>query len=321
MGTVNEADKKITVTVYGTTVTGLVPAITIDTGASIDPASGIAQDFTNPVSYLVTAEDGSTATYTVTVTVIFTGTSGIEDYLDTVSGGDIANPIPLAVSINLTDSPGGWADILEAIAAANKYVELDLSACTMSGTEFNPGAADTGERYIVSLVLPNVAESIAAGTSSSYPTFRYFTDLTEVSGTGITGIGNYAFENCTALTKVSLPEAAIIGNSVFRGCNALASADLPKATAIGTLAFNGCKALASVNFPATPPTLGSAVFQNTYDSGSPTAVLTIHVPSGAVSAYTSSVAPGWGVIQDTEADWNTGKYGVGHKAITITDVP
>ncbi|MBI5825195.1 MAG: hypothetical protein HZB18_14290 [Chloroflexi bacterium] len=52
----------------GTDVTTLVPTIS-HTGASVSPNSGVAQDFTNPVIYTVTAEDASTQNYTVTVTV------------------------------------------------------------------------------------------------------------------------------------------------------------------------------------------------------------------------------------------------------------
>jgi hypothetical protein len=69
IGTVNEAAKTIALTVpYGTNVTALVPTIT-HTGASVSPNTGVTQNFTNPVIYTVTAEDGSTQTYTVTVTV------------------------------------------------------------------------------------------------------------------------------------------------------------------------------------------------------------------------------------------------------------
>ena len=52
----------------GTNLTSLAPVITI-TGASVSPASGIAQDFTNPVVYRVTAEDSSTKDYTATVSI------------------------------------------------------------------------------------------------------------------------------------------------------------------------------------------------------------------------------------------------------------
>jgi len=50
-----------------TSLTSLSPTITISDGATISPASGVPQDFTNPVDYIVTAEDGDTLTFTVTV--------------------------------------------------------------------------------------------------------------------------------------------------------------------------------------------------------------------------------------------------------------
>lgn len=52
---------------YGTSATNLKPAITIK-GKSVSPASLEAQNFTNPVEYTVTAEDGSTKKYVVVVT-------------------------------------------------------------------------------------------------------------------------------------------------------------------------------------------------------------------------------------------------------------
>lgn len=46
-----------------------VPTITISEKATISPASGVAQDFSSPVTYTVTSEDGIvTATYTVSIT-------------------------------------------------------------------------------------------------------------------------------------------------------------------------------------------------------------------------------------------------------------
>lgn len=68
-GTIDEAYRTIAVTVpYGTAVTALAPTIA-HTGASVSPAALSAQDFSSPKIYTVTAEDGSTRSYTVTVTV------------------------------------------------------------------------------------------------------------------------------------------------------------------------------------------------------------------------------------------------------------
>ena len=70
IGVINETAKTIAVDVpAGTNVTALVPIITVSARAIVSPASGVPMNFTNPVAYIVTAEDGSTVTYTVSVTV------------------------------------------------------------------------------------------------------------------------------------------------------------------------------------------------------------------------------------------------------------
>lgn len=53
-----------------TDVTNLVPEIRVSEGATINPASGEAQDFSAPVIYTVTAANGSTCEYTVIVDFI-----------------------------------------------------------------------------------------------------------------------------------------------------------------------------------------------------------------------------------------------------------
>jgi len=56
---------------FGTDVTALTPTIEVSPGATISPTSLDSQDFTNPVTYTVTAEDGTTKQiWTVTVTVL-----------------------------------------------------------------------------------------------------------------------------------------------------------------------------------------------------------------------------------------------------------
>ncbi|WP_103867540.1 DUF5018 domain-containing protein [Aquimarina sp. I32.4] len=53
---------------YGTDITALKPAITFSAGATITPNSMQAQDFTNPVAYTATANDGSTQVYQMHIT-------------------------------------------------------------------------------------------------------------------------------------------------------------------------------------------------------------------------------------------------------------
>ena len=69
VGDIDESDHTVTAEVaHGTALTALEPTIEVSDEASVSPASGVATDFTNAVTYTVTAEDGTTQAYTVTVT-------------------------------------------------------------------------------------------------------------------------------------------------------------------------------------------------------------------------------------------------------------
>jgi hypothetical protein len=69
VGVIDKSAMTITVTVpYGTSRSSLAPTI-VHTGASVSPASGASRNFSSPVTYTVTAEDGTTQSYRVTVSV------------------------------------------------------------------------------------------------------------------------------------------------------------------------------------------------------------------------------------------------------------
>jgi hypothetical protein len=153
------------------------------------------------------------------------------------------------------------------------------------------------------IILPAVIE-VGAGA------FYGCTTLTAVSLPAATTISDAAFINCTSLTSLSLPAAETIGYSAFSTCESLETVSLPAATSIGGYAFWNCNSLTTVSLPATPPSLGSRIFTVTYAD-----TITILVPTGAVSAYTSA----WGVDANTPANGNQDVYGANHKAVTITD--
>lgn len=94
-----EETKTISITVpFGTNITNLAPVIVVSEKATVNPGSNVPMDFTHPVVYTVTAEDGSQAFYTAIVTVealtdkSFVGTWGVEkiEYYNTDYAG---NPI------------------------------------------------------------------------------------------------------------------------------------------------------------------------------------------------------------------------------------
>ena len=82
-------------------------------------------------------------------------------------------------------------------------------------------------------------------------------------GSGVTSIGNYAFNECYSLSSITIPDSV---------------------TSIGEGAFGACYGLAHIYFlPTTPPSVSSS---NAF-SNIPTDCV-IHVPVGSLSAYTSA---------------------------------
>lgn len=68
-GVIDQVKGTISLELPAGTSTTFAPAIRVSDFATVTPASGEAQDFSKPVQYKVKAQNGSTNTYTVTVTV------------------------------------------------------------------------------------------------------------------------------------------------------------------------------------------------------------------------------------------------------------
>jgi hypothetical protein len=183
----------------------------------------------------------------------------------------VADPIPLPVRIFLNDAAGnGWRDLLRTIKDGGKYVELDLSACTMADTEFDPGGDDTGESCITALVLPDAAESVKAGTTGTTGTgtlFRNFKALNSIQGGNIITVGAFAFgsnissQKNTVLTTAEFPRAETIGRYAFAYCTALTTLSLESVITLEYMAFRGCAVLQELNLPHAE-TIGSEAFRN-----------------------------------------------------------
>ena len=141
--TINRTDHTIDIEVVsGTDLTSLVPAIAVSPGATVDPADGVSRDFTDPVEYLVTAEDGiTTQTWTVTVSVaraVGIGTGQAE----TISM--YPNPASDFLHIELTrETHVRLHDLMGKLCFSEDGVNGDLS---LNVSEFKRGI------YIVSLL-------------------------------------------------------------------------------------------------------------------------------------------------------------------------
>jgi hypothetical protein len=128
VGSIDEEAKTISAEVpHGTDISMLAPAVEF-TGVGIEPSSGIAQDFSQPVKYTVTAEDNSTIEYTVTVKVakpLFTVTLNLNlpGAATLTGGGEIATGDPVSVSFEINEgfkfANWTWGD--DIVSTDNPY--------------------------------------------------------------------------------------------------------------------------------------------------------------------------------------------------------
>lgn len=159
IASINNEDKTINAFVPpGTDVSGLLPEIEISPRAQIN--TQVAQDFTNPVSYEVTAEDGSTANYTVNVTIALSQREILKTILDanpnslvdwdletTADLGDLngvtTNTDGLVTKIilaskNLTSIPpelGQLSSLIELVLFQNQITSIPEEICDLSKLE------------------------------------------------------------------------------------------------------------------------------------------------------------------------------------------
>ncbi|MBU1106981.1 MAG: hypothetical protein KKB51_09965 [Candidatus Riflebacteria bacterium] len=178
-GVIDEGAKTVALIVpYGTNVTALVPTIT-HTGASVSPNTGVAQDFTNPVTYTVTAADSSAQPYVVTVTVAANPAKAITAF-------NFASPATIGVvdesakTVALTVPSG--TDVTALIPTITHTGASILPNTGVAQNFTNPvtytvTAADTTvQAYVVTV-------TVAANSVKAITTFQFNALLTPVSGT------------------------------------------------------------------------------------------------------------------------------------------
>ena len=224
-------------------------------------------------------------------------------------------------AVQFCSFPSGITEILGSCFLECKSllsVSLPKSVLTLGNSVFNSCSA------LRRAILPKVMTSL--GTSCFYLCYA-LTDLAIPTGiseipnsmmdstnvgsvtipSGVTSIGSGVFNKCNALESVTVADSVTeikstafaydrslksvqlssalttIGNSAFY-YSALSHVTIPATvTSIGSSAFGVCYGLQEIRFAgSTPPTVGSGGF-----SSLPT-TCKIYVPSGSLSAYTST---------------------------------
>ena len=111
------------------------------------------------------------------------------------------------------------------------------------------------------------------------PPWRDFSINKVVVQKGITGIGSFAFGDCSSLSSIEIPEGVTsIGYSAFEYCSSLSSIKIPEGvTSIGFHAFGDCSSLSSIKIPKGVTSIEGSAFEGCSSLSS------IEIPKGVTS--------------------------------------
>ena len=163
---------------FGTDLTTIVVDLSVSTLATCSPADGDIVNFTAPVDFIVTAQDGSTQTYTVTAVV---GPVNANDYLLSFDVTD-ANSVAIdhvnqtiAVELKFGVAVAGvmptWGISYYAIMLDdNGGAEICSGASTVGGMASYNAGAGTASFWIVAEDPSEVSEYVATFTNAAAAT-------------------------------------------------------------------------------------------------------------------------------------------------------
>lgn len=169
-----------------------------------------------------------------------------------------------------------------------KYTGM-MAKCNISGTkDWGDGTTDTSSshtymyygNYTIKCSGTYILSNIF-GTSVSNK--NCFLCTAAFIGSGVTSIGDNAFEYCYSLTSIAMPSSVTsINIDAFWSCRLLASITIPNSvTSISEEVFVNCHSLASIAIPDGVTSIGSYAFESCYSLHS------IAIPDGVttIAAY------------------------------------
>nr|WP_319777196.1 transporter substrate-binding domain-containing protein [uncultured Sphaerochaeta sp.] len=215
--TIDTTNHTITATVpYGTVLTALVPDISF-TGASISPASGTQVDFSSPVTFTITAEDGSKMEYKVTIVA-----GEAPDYVGTwyAEAEESINTLVL----NADGTWEIWEDENESEKETGTYTVSDSTVSIVTDGDTAIGTYTyTISNGILSFTLVSDADedrqsialmnwsqtysgevTLIIGTCPDYEPFEFLDDNDELTGFDIDVMNEIASRNNYQITWIQM---------------------------------------------------------------------------------------------------------------------
>lgn len=174
VGTIDEGTHAIQLTLPAAMpVTALIPTTITITGASVSPLPGVAQDFTSPVTYTVTAFDGSTQPYTVTTTPSL-DKSFLTSIITREVGGNHAAPVYVLTQADYVgDSWTAYGGAVDAAIGVETDIEATIPQIIDSVTAVN--------NTKLALIFAGKSALDAAKNAEALLVSAHYTDYTAVT--------------------------------------------------------------------------------------------------------------------------------------------
>lgn len=281
-GSISEATHAIAVTVpSGTDVTALVAAF-ITTGTSVAvggtvQVSGVTpNDFTNPVVYTVTAADGTTVDYTVTVTVTAVTPGSLDKAFLTFELAGVSGTInETAKTISFVLPPDG-TDVTTLIAtftvSPGAIVMVGSTAQTSGVTQndfthpviYTVMASDnTTALYTVSVAILNAPKLMTAFSFTAVPA----SGVIDQDAKTISVTVPLAADITTLVASYTTSEGAIVKVGSAVQTNGVTPNDFTNAVVYTVIAPDGLSVDYVVTVAIKPPTFTSFVFSSVSVTG------------------------------------------------------
>lgn len=141
-------------TISAEELAALTPTIVVSPGAKLSPESGVPQDFTHPVTYTVTSEDGI---FTTTYSISVAEKKAVYDFETWVAGNEGQDP-----EMTFYEVAGGWsssntgAHFLKAFGMADRYVVSATEDAHSGKLAASIQSIDTKGRNMGIAIVPKV---------------------------------------------------------------------------------------------------------------------------------------------------------------------
>ncbi len=166
--------------------------------------------------------------------------------------------------------------IITAVIAALLIISFVIGMTACGNTSAND--AEAVEKTVVegtqisweyksdskTLVISGTGAILDSEDSTQVPWYsvRHSVETVEITATGVSAIGDYAFYNMAKLKNIKIPDTVTsIGKGACAFCSSLEAIDLPVGlTSIGERCFEACTSLKNIFVPAGVTTIGNRAF-------------------------------------------------------------